>query len=160
MNECPQCGRVDKIEKVSAIVQKGTHQIQGQIPVSNSYTSDGWKIGTNYENYSGTQQSNLARLLTPQSPNINVDSDSTAGKLFETFAHGIQILMFGAYTLISLAAVVSAFTMAENLSDGLLRFFGGLGAATLFVGAYIWSRKNEKAKKQKQVEVSKKWQYL
>jgi hypothetical protein len=49
--------------------------------------------------------------------------------------------------------------MAENLSDGLLRFFGGLGAATLFVGAYIWSRKNEKAKKQKQVEVSKKWQY-
>jgi hypothetical protein len=68
--ECPKCHRVDSISKASAIVQGGTHSINGQIPVSyTSHDSEGWHSGTSYESYHATQQSTLAsRLMPPKKP--------------------------------------------------------------------------------------------
>jgi len=63
---CPKCHRIDNISKVSVIVQSGTHQISGQIPVSHTYQdSDGWHERTSYESYNATQQTALARKLMP-----------------------------------------------------------------------------------------------
>jgi len=68
--DCPKCHRIDNVSKVSAIVQGGTHEINGQIPVSyTSHDSEGWHSGTSYESYHATQQSTLAkRLMPPEKP--------------------------------------------------------------------------------------------
>ena len=71
---CPKCQRVDSVAKVSAIVQGGTHHIDGEIPMPTTYDSDGWSTGTSYKSYHATQQSALASRLTPPEKPIKAHS--------------------------------------------------------------------------------------
>lgn len=64
---CPVCGRNDKSEKVSSIIRSQTHELNGSIPVSRTYTDNNGKVSsyTSTQPFTGTQISNLAQSLQP-----------------------------------------------------------------------------------------------
>lgn len=66
-NACPICRKNDRVEKISAIYSRDTHQISGSTTSTNTYVDkDGYTRHETRDNpFSGTQQSNLASFLTP-----------------------------------------------------------------------------------------------
>jgi hypothetical protein len=64
---CPICHKDDKIEKVTEIRRYQIQDINGSMPVSNTYTDSDGKVTsfTNRASYHGTQATNLAKALTP-----------------------------------------------------------------------------------------------
>lgn len=66
-NACPECHKNDKVEKVSAIVNRDTVQISGSSQSTSTYVDrNGYTRHETSDNpFSGVQQSNLAARLSP-----------------------------------------------------------------------------------------------
>jgi hypothetical protein len=75
MLACPKCHKDDNVAKVSAILQRDTHVVQSQVPVTSVRTNDSGTISsdTNWHNVSSTQRSNLAQALLPPPPPVRND---------------------------------------------------------------------------------------
>ena len=151
--DCPKCHRIDNVSKVSAILQGGTHQINGQIPMPTTYDSDGWSTGTSYKSYHATQQSSLASRLTPPSkPSLGVDW------LFGLFL--ATVIFFGPQVCMSLFAFAPSSWADKPITflSRILIFVAGFAMAVFPVGAFFLWQKNKKTKDAKDLEKIKLWE--
>ena len=148
--DCPKCHRIDSVSKVSAIVQGGTHQINGQIPVSyTSHDSEGWHSGTSYESYHATQQSNLAsRLMPPEKP-----IKAYSGLL------NLAILPFLPFICVGMVTLVAITDPKSELLPKLGLCLGVITYALFLFGVWrvcIWIDKPFKAKHAENIGA---WEY-
>ena len=129
-NKCPICQKDDQLIKASAIVQGGTHNISGQVPVSRTYQdSNGLQERTSYESYHATQQSSLAQKLTPPKK----PSSPSKPPIFPLIAVGI-------WTLLMLGQAISSILEGYSILYSVLMFLG-IGLIPLAL-AYFAYQKN------------------
>jgi hypothetical protein len=139
------------VSKVSAIVQHGTYQVSGQMPVSRiSQDGDGLKSSTTYESYSATQQSNLARnLMPPRKP----DREYSNFIGLAVFPIILTVLVI----FVGIAAILPAIQLSpvERVGYGL----GSILYIALIVKLVKWLIKIDKPfKAEYEVEVAK-WEF-
>lgn len=80
--KCPECGKDDKLEKVSAILARETHEFSGGSWETEVYVDKKGKKHSedHYVPYSGTQKSVLAQRLSPPSkPNAGLNLPNLVG---------------------------------------------------------------------------------
>ncbi|MFM8426272.1 MAG: hypothetical protein ACKOBL_13975 [Chloroflexota bacterium] len=148
---CPKCHRMDNVLKVSAIVQGNTHQISGQVPVSRMYQdSEGWHERTSYESYNATQQSTLARKLTP--PQKPAKGNSLFGSIV-AYPVSVVVILGG---MGSISGIYDGITkgIALNIFLGIA---GGVGIIMLLFVIWRLYLYFDKPHKEKHVVSVAKW---
>ncbi len=130
--ECPRCHHDDKVAKVTVLIHQGTHVITGKMPVTTThYDSDGHQHSTtDWSEFSGTQKSDLALLLSPpQKPShgwISIWNGSF-----------IPIAIF--IGLISISPIVMAFQQ-DKFIYGLGLFLLGLVMMAVAIGVWKFNK--------------------
>lgn len=154
--DCPICHRIDNVAKVSSIVNGETHQITGQVPVSTTYDSDGWSLGTSYKTYHATQQSALAKkLMPPQEPRKAKSFKEFIQDVIILTPFAILIMILGNLILVILGDIIGTSTKnylvkPTTILDFLDVFHLVLYSATLVIGfsvVALWKYRTRKEKK-------------
>jgi len=146
---------MDSVAKVSAIIQSGTHKINGQIPVSHTYQdSSGWQEKTTHESYSATQQSTLAsKLMPPQKPFPQQHF------LYRMFTMSV-FLFFG---FIALQALITLGEAIQGIHSNITYIILGVVALPISIFALLWVWKTDvklqAPYKEKSALALKAWEY-
>jgi hypothetical protein len=155
--DCPKCNRIDNVQKVTAIVQGGTHQINGQVPVSHTYQdSEGWHTNTSYESYNATQRTTLAhKLMPPPKPQKRINR--FVGFLL------MAGMFFGIMGVCSFTAIVSSESEVSRKSSGNMSSSLGVGLLPVSIIAFyglvrIYLRTEKPLKEKLAVDLAK-WEY-
>lgn len=129
-NECPRCGRVDQVQKLSAIVQGGTtHEVYGGQTMEHTWAGSGKVTG----DFVGERTSRTAlaqRLAPPGKPDLE---DTSLG--------GVVLAFLVAFGLVCLFVVLGLRDMAHQWWMALAGIFLGI------LGAYFcWKSPSELAR--------------
>ena len=133
---CPKCAKNDKVEKVSAIVARETHEIRGTSIESETYTDKDGK--TRYRSYSvpysGTQMSVLAqRLSPPEKPEMGFNWRGCIGVVL-VLCGVLSLAVSGCQVGFGLLTV----PISEGASSGELFNFSSILGILLLPGAILY----------------------
>lgn len=125
---CPKCHKDDNVAKVSAILQRDTHQSQIRVPVTTIHSGDNGEISssTYWENVSSTQTSNLAKTLLPPPPPIKSEWGETSSSI-SLAVFGISLIVLACAPCIAalpMFGVLSQTTTKEERGMAILAIIG------------------------------------
>ncbi len=153
---CPLCNKDDQALKVTSIIQRDTQRINGQVPVTSTYSDGDGRLrsSTDWSRFSATSISDLAKNLTPP--------DKPALGCFRGLQFPDSSCLTIASAIMAVVLISFGFAMIGEGSDiGSIAagFIGGI----LFIGIFIGSRKFNKWQSKRAEEAIKpemdRWNY-
>ena len=153
---CPQCGRNDRVEKVTAIRKSQVREISGTTEVTESYTDSEGKVRSRTRTVptSSTEASVLAQQLDPPPQPKDLSGGSSCLPT-AVFVGGAGLFLSGLFcTLSSCAAVIGANTSDERIAGITSLVFLAGPAIAISVGmVFLGRRLRAKAAEEKQLKL-------